>query len=331
MPAQIMNTTPSKQSRRSSGIERLQRKLAQRIALEGAEQAAYDEVAQLAPVHELEEAEGAVYRSLSVASPQMPAEEMSRRAKTQAALSVAKSSAQVEVSFATVVNLVNQISESRGLLDASQIPAFDKDENMAVPDGVDMTKGMISVAEKNIKLLYELLDAKPYNHEECPVCLSAFEPDEPTTVTACRHKFCIDCLSDWCKACESNLRCPLCVQPIAAPADAAATSVPVPAYRVSQMDPADQAWPYRSFPPGPPLSNFPHGVDFDVEEARILMSDVRRYRSPQRRVSSPLACPGAPVRFSHHAALGRYRSHHEYFDEDEDDEPIYRSLNYGVR
>jgi hypothetical protein len=310
-----MMTLPSKQSRRSSGIERLQRKLAQRIALEEAEQVAYDEVSRLAPIDELGEAEGAVYRSLSAASPQMPVEEVSRRAKTQAALSVAKSSAQVEMSFATAVNLVNQISESRGLLDASQIPAFDKDENMSVPDGVDITKAMISVAEKNIKLLYDLIDAKPYNDKECPICLSAFEPDEPTTVTQCRHKFCTDCLLDWCKVSVSNLRCPLCVQPIAAPADAAATSVPVPAYRVSQMEPADQAFPSL---------NRQDGVDFDAEDARVFMNDVPRYPSPLRRVPYPLVCPPAPIRVSRHASFGRQRSHHELEMDEDDAVPIYR-------
>jgi hypothetical protein len=85
-----------------------------------------------------------------------------RRAQTSTALSLA-TSANIEVSYDAVVELIDKLGQARDLLDKSQHDEVDKEENLVVTDGVDIVKGMIGVAEKNHKLIYELLDNKPFN------------------------------------------------------------------------------------------------------------------------------------------------------------------------
>ena len=247
-----MSTTnaSAKNARRSAGIQRLRRNAEILDSMANAETAMVEEVARSTPSARFEEEEQAVYRSLTAASPHVPVQELSRRAKTSAALSIAKSTP-VEVTFGTVIDLVNKIVDARELLDASQYPQLDKEENMVVPEGADIIKGMIGVAEKNHALIYQLIDNKPFNEDECPICLSEFETD--TTLLGCRHKFCKVCIDEWVDACVGLARCPLCVAPIAGavPAGPAPGQAPNAPLRrpLSQVEPEGAAWIYRSFDP----------------------------------------------------------------------------------
>ena len=50
--------------------------------------------------------------------------------------------------------------------------------------------------------------------EQCSICMEpmsgAVSKDNPFIVLECQHAFHVDCMSEWTKAREDNMRCPVC-------------------------------------------------------------------------------------------------------------------------
>ncbi|KAK9734644.1 hypothetical protein RND81_04G154200 [Saponaria officinalis] len=47
--------------------------------------------------------------------------------------------------------------------------------------------------------------------DACSICLESFCESEPSTVTACKHEFHLQCILEWC---QRSSQCPMCWQPI---------------------------------------------------------------------------------------------------------------------
>ncbi|KAK1398651.1 E3 ubiquitin-protein ligase RHF2A [Heracleum sosnowskyi] len=47
--------------------------------------------------------------------------------------------------------------------------------------------------------------------DACSICLEVFSESEPSTVTACKHEFHLQCILEWC---QRSSQCPMCWQPI---------------------------------------------------------------------------------------------------------------------
>ena len=47
--------------------------------------------------------------------------------------------------------------------------------------------------------------------DACSICLEDFSESDPSTTTACKHEFHLQCVLEWC---QRSSQCPMCWQPI---------------------------------------------------------------------------------------------------------------------